>query len=93
LPQQGLPGRTQLDVTTRTSTARLSRGAFGLITRTDDVRGSAVLVSYHSEDREIGRRELFQPFDESGRCYTDPAGTVVYGSPGPDCAPADPGER
>ena len=73
--------------------ARLARGAFGLVTRTDDVRGNAALVSYDSEDREIGRRELFQPLTESDHCYTDPAGTVIYGRPGPACEPADPWER
>jgi len=76
-----------------TTTARLSRGAFGLVTRNDDVGSGATLVSYDSEDREIGRRELFRPFNESDRCYTDPAGTVVYGRQGPDCVPADPWER
>jgi hypothetical protein len=77
----------------RTTTARLHDGAFGLISRTDDVREDAELVSYDAAGREIDRRLLFGYSQEFPHCYTDPAGTVIYGEPGPDCLPADPWTR
>jgi len=76
--------------TGRTTTARLHDGAFGLISRTDDVRQDAELVSYDAAGREIDRRLLFQYSEQFPHCYTDPAGTVIYGEPGPDCLVADP---
>jgi hypothetical protein len=72
-----------------TTTARLAKGAFGLITRTDDVRRDAELVSYDAAGREIDRRPLFTT-GENDRCYTDPEGKVIYGVAGRDCRPADP---
>jgi hypothetical protein len=77
----------------RTTTARLRDGAFGIISRTDDVRKDAELVSYDRAGREIDRRLLFQFSEEYDHCYTDPDGTVIYGEPGPDCRPADPWDR
>lgn len=80
--------------TGRTTTARISGGAFGIISRTDDVRANAELVSYDTAGQEIDRRRLFQPPDVYDHCYTDPAGHVVYGTRGPaDCLPADPWSR
>ena len=79
--------------TGRTTTARLHDGAFGLISRTDDVREDAELVSYDAAGREIDRRLLFQYSEQFPHCYTDPAGTVIYGEPGPDCLVADPWTR
>jgi hypothetical protein len=77
----------------RTTTARLHDGAFGLISRTDDVREDAELVSYDAAGHEIDRRLLFQYSEQFPHCYTDPAGKVIYGEPGPDCRPADPWNR
>lgn len=79
--------------TGRTTTARLRGGAFGLISRTGDVREDAELVSYDAAGREIDRRPLFQHSGEFPHRYTDPAGTVIYGEPGPDCLPTDPWPR
>ncbi|GAA3927662.1 hypothetical protein [Actinoplanes auranticolor] len=79
--------------TGRTTTARLRAGAFGLISRTDDVRKDAELVSYDAAGREIDRRRLFQHSEQFPHCYTDPAGTVIYDGPGPRCLPADPWTR
>ncbi len=79
----------------RTTTARLSDGAFGLLTT--DARLSAAdnpeLVSYDAEGTEIGRRPLFQAEDQLAHCYTTPAGEVVYGKPAADCRPAEPWQR
>jgi hypothetical protein len=75
------------------TTARLVRGAFGLLTVGAKVKLNAQLVSYDADGREIDRRPLFEPFDRLGRCYVDPSGTVVYGKPGPTCQPADPWTR
>jgi hypothetical protein len=72
-----------------TTTARIRDGAFGLISRTDDVRKDAELVSYDATGREIDRRSLFRYSEDYEHCYTDPAGTVIYGRPGPHCLPAD----
>lgn len=74
----------------RTTTARLRDGAFGLISRTDDVGEDAELVSYDAAGREIDRRPLFQFSGGYPHCYTGPQGTVIYGEPGPDCRPAEP---
>ena len=73
----------------RTTVARLRDGAFGIVTRTSDVRPGAELVSYDSAGREIDRRPLFRPSDELPHCYTDPAGAVIYGTPGGKCLPAE----
>jgi hypothetical protein len=73
-----------------TTTARLAGGAFGLLSRADDVRPGAELVSYDAQGREIDRQPLFTPLDTFPHCYTDPAGQVIYGTPGPGCRPADP---
>ncbi|MET7951874.1 hypothetical protein [Micromonospora sp. NPDC005324] len=72
--------------------ARIAGGAFGLITDDGHVsdHGNADLVAYDNAGNEIDRRPLFTPFDQLGRCYTDTAGTVVYGKPGPTCRPAEP---
>ena len=79
--------------TGRKTTARLRQGTFGLISRTDDVQPDAELVSYDAAGREIDRRLLFRTSEEFPHCYTDPAGQVIYGDPGPDCRPADPWDR
>ena len=76
-----------------TTTARLVRGAFGLLTTGAGVNKNAQMVSYDADGREIDRRPLFPPHGRYDRCYKDPAGNVVYGKPGPDCGPADPWER
>ncbi|MEU8228926.1 hypothetical protein AB0C12_04885 [Actinoplanes sp. NPDC048967] len=73
----------------RTTTARLHGGAFGLISRTDDVGEDAELVSYDATGREIDRRRLLDYLGQFPHCYTDPAGKVIYDGPGP-CRPADP---
>jgi hypothetical protein len=73
----------------RTTTGRIRDGAFGLISRSDDVGEKAELISYDAAGREIDRRLLFQYSGEYPHCYTDPAGKVIYGDPGPDCLPAD----
>jgi hypothetical protein len=77
----------------RTTTARLHDGAFGLISRTDDVREDAELVSYDATGREIDRRRLLEYLGQFPHCYTDPAGKVIYDGPGPRCLPADPWTR
>ena len=74
----------------RTTTARIRDGAFGLISATDDVRENAELVSYDAAGREIDRRPLFGYSLDFPHCYTDPDGTVIYGSQSQDCLPADP---
>jgi len=74
----------------KSTTARLYRGAFGILTTTDDVQKDAELVSYDAAGNEIDRRPLFQSSESLEHCYTDPAGKVIYGEPGPDCLPADP---
>ncbi|GGM60360.1 hypothetical protein GCM10011608_51750 [Micromonospora sonchi] len=75
----------------RTTPARLSGGAFGLLTT--DARLSAAnnpeLVSYDAEGSEIDRRPLFQAEDQLAHCYTTPAGEVVYGRSSDDCRPAE----
>ena len=74
----------------KSTAARLSGGAFGILTTTDDVQMDAELVSYDAEGDEIDRRPLFVDSRSFERCYTDPAGKVIYGEPGSDCLPADP---
>jgi len=74
----------------KSTTARLSEGAFGILTTTDDVQRDAELVSYDAEGDEIDRRPLFADSRSFEHCYTDPAGKVIYGEPGSDCLPADP---
>ena len=73
----------------RTTTARLRDGAFGIISRTDDVQKDAELVSYDRAGQEIDRRLLFRHSLEFDHCYTGPAGVVIYGESGPGCRPAD----
>jgi hypothetical protein len=77
----------------RSTTARLHGGAFGLISATGDVRENAALVSYDAAGREIDRRSLFAYSQDYPHCYTDPDGTVIYGSAGQKCLPADPWTR
>lgn len=72
-----------------TTTARLERGVFGLISQ-GVVTEEAELVSYQEDGSEIGRRRLFQPFSQHDNCYVDPSGKVVYGEPGPSCLPSEP---
>jgi hypothetical protein len=69
--------------------ARLRQGLFGVITRDFGVTGQAALVAYDAAGREIDRRPLFEPVG----CYTDPAGTVVYGREQTGCRPAEPWGR
>ncbi|UQU68002.1 hypothetical protein COUCH_17705 [Couchioplanes caeruleus] len=73
----------------RTTTARLRDGAFGIVTRTADVRPDAELVSYDAAGHEIDRRPLFPGPRRDEQCWTDPAGTVMYGTLGGTCRPAE----
>ncbi|MEO3745426.1 hypothetical protein [Plantactinospora sp. B5E13] len=73
----------------RQTRARLTNGAFGLVSR-GDVTDRAELVGYDREGREIVRQLLFPPDEEQDRCYTAPDGTVVYGKADQDCRPAEP---
>ncbi|WP_433552147.1 hypothetical protein ACQP08_00460 [Micromonospora zamorensis] len=73
----------------QTTTARLADGVFGLITEDANANGDAELVSYDDTGAEIDRRPLFRPSDQFDHCYADPSGTLVYGSPGTDCLPAE----
>ncbi|MFI5914318.1 hypothetical protein [Dactylosporangium sp. NPDC051541] len=78
----------------RKTVARIADGAFGIIAQGDIHEADhPALVSYDSAGREIDRRPLFVPFDRLGRCYVDPEGTIVYGTPGPACRPAEPWTR
>ncbi|WP_433494883.1 hypothetical protein ACQP26_03130 [Micromonospora sp. CA-248089] len=74
-----------------TTTARLSEGAFGLMT--NDARLKAgndpELVSYDARGTEIDRRPLFQAEDQLEHCYADPDGKRIYGKPTSDCRPAE----
>ena len=74
-----------------TTTARLSEGAFGLMT--NDARLKAgndpELVSYDAHGTEIDRRPLFQAEDQLEHCYADPDGKPIYGKPTSDCRPAE----
>jgi hypothetical protein len=68
--------------------ARLASGVFGLVSAGGTVTKQAQLVSYDASGAEIGRRPLFRPQDQDGKCYVDPAGAIVYGKPGGQCEPA-----
>ncbi|WP_245712782.1 hypothetical protein [Micromonospora nigra] len=74
-----------------TTTARLSEGAFGLMT--SDARLKAgndpELVSYDAKGTEIDRRPLFQAEDQLEYCYTGPDGKRIYGKPTNGCRPAE----
>jgi hypothetical protein len=70
------------------TTARLTGGLFGLVSAGGTVTKKAELVSYDARGAEIGRRPLFRPQDQDGRCYVDAGGTVVYGKPTGTCEPA-----
>jgi hypothetical protein len=75
-----------------TTEARLANGAFGLITATADVQPDAELVAYDAAGEVIERERFFEPLSVPSRCYTDPAGQVIYSrSPDPDrdCVPAE----
>ncbi|WP_406042287.1 hypothetical protein OG799_01465 [Micromonospora sp. NBC_00898] len=79
----------------RTTVARLSGGAFGLMTtgarlKADD---DPQLVSYDDQGVEIDRRPLFQAEDQLDHCYTTPSGTVIYGKPATNCLPAEAWKR
>ncbi|MEV6811905.1 hypothetical protein [Micromonospora sp. NPDC051296] len=79
----------------RTTVARLSGGAFGLMTtgarlKIDD---GPELVSYDDRGVEIDRRPLFQAEDQLAHCYTTPTGKPVYGKPAADCLPAEVWQR
>ncbi|WP_405096360.1 hypothetical protein [Micromonospora sp. NBC_01412] len=73
----------------RTTTARISRGAFGLVTHARPVTGRAELVSYDAAGGELDRRPLFRPSDRFDHCYATPSGEVIYGPAGTDCRPAE----
>jgi hypothetical protein len=75
----------------RTTTARLSRGVFGLMTADARLKvgDDPQLVSYDDRGVEIDRRPLFQPEDELDRCYTTPSGDLIYGRPAGNCLPAE----
>lgn len=73
----------------RTTVARVSGGAFGLMTsgarlRADD---DPQLISYDDQGVEIDRRPLFHA--QRDQCYTTPSGTLIYGKPGGTCRPAE----
>ncbi|MEU9516804.1 hypothetical protein [Micromonospora sp. NPDC048169] len=74
-----------------TTAARLSEGAFGLMT--SDARLKAgndpELVSYDAHGTEIDRRPLFQAEDELAHCYAGPDGKPIYGKPTSGCRPAE----
>ncbi|WP_405108848.1 hypothetical protein OG559_27270 [Micromonospora sp. NBC_01405] len=72
-----------------TTTARISRGAFGLVTHAAPVTWRAELVSYDAAGGELDRRRLFRPSDWFDHCYATPSGEVVYGPAGADCRPAE----
>ncbi|WP_239098528.1 hypothetical protein [Micromonospora qiuiae] len=79
----------------RTTVARLSGGAFGLMTtgarlKADD---DPQLVSYDGQGVEIDRRPLFQAEDQLDRCYTTPSGRLIYGKPATNCLPAEAWKR
>jgi hypothetical protein len=71
--------------------ARITNGAFGLITEDGKVRehDDPQLVSYDATGAEIDRRPLFASRRDLTWCYADPGGNVVYGPPGPVCRPAE----
>ncbi|MDW5323170.1 hypothetical protein [Plantactinospora sp. KLBMP9567] len=85
----------------RTTTARLERGTFGLVSTGGAVHPDAQLVSYDEDGDELGRSPLYGT-GEVG-CYVDPAGKVVYqprhakNEPSPvdpaECVPAEPWGR
>jgi hypothetical protein len=74
-----------------TTAARLSEGAFGLMT--SDARLKAgndpELVSYDAHGTEIDRRPLFQAEDELAHCFAGPDGKPIYGKPTSGCRPAE----
>ncbi len=74
-----------------TTAARLSGGAFGLMT--SDARLKAgndpELVSYDAKGAEIDRRPLFQAEDQLEHCYAGPDGKRIYGKPASGCRPAE----
>ncbi|MEU7906609.1 hypothetical protein [Actinoplanes sp. NPDC049118] len=76
----------------RTTTARVERGVFGLISG-GSVTKNAELVSIGEGGGGIGRRRLLRSFDRVDRCYADPSGEVVYGEAGSQCLPAEPWTR
>jgi hypothetical protein len=79
----------------RTTGARVSGGAFGLITTGARLQAAdrPELVSYDEHGLEIDRRPLFQAEDQLDRCYTTPSGTLIYGQPGTNCLPAEAWKR
>ncbi|WP_240956294.1 hypothetical protein [Micromonospora sp. HNM0581] len=73
------------------TTARLSEGAFGLMTSDARLEGGNApdLVSYDVDGTEIDRRPLFQAEDQLERCYAGRDGKRIYGKPTSDCRPAE----
>ncbi|MGN9807759.1 hypothetical protein ACTMSW_00140 [Micromonospora sp. BQ11] len=74
-----------------TTTARLSEGAFGLMTSDSRLKADndPELVSYDAHGTEIDRRPLFQAEDQLEHCYTGPDGKRIYGKPTSGCRPAE----
>lgn len=74
-----------------TTAARLSDGAFGLMTSDARLKaGNAPeLVSYDAKGAEIDRRPLFQAEDQLEHCYAGPDGKRIYGKPTSGCRPAE----
>ncbi|WP_194821813.1 hypothetical protein [Micromonospora sp. S-DT3-3-22] len=74
-----------------TTTARLSEGAFGLMTSDSrlEADNDPELVSYDAHGTEIDRRPLFQAEDQLEHCYTGPDGKRIYGKPTSGCRPAE----
>ncbi|MBB2944120.1 hypothetical protein FB565_003849 [Actinoplanes lutulentus] len=81
--------------------ARLSQGAFGLVTTTEDVGPEAKLVAYDAAGEVVERDRFFAPLSMRDQCYAAPDGTVIYpaetgkeGAPGEtDCLAAEPWVR
>ncbi|MCW3844141.1 hypothetical protein ONA70_29025 [Micromonospora yasonensis] len=78
-----------------TTTARLSGGAFGLMTADARLKAdeNPQLVSYDKRGVEIDRRPLFQPEDQLDHCYTTPSGKLIYGKPSGTCRQAEAWKR
>ncbi|MEV6689865.1 hypothetical protein AB0M35_00095 [Micromonospora sp. NPDC051196] len=74
-----------------TTAARLSEGAFGLMTSDARLKaGNAPeLVSYDAKGTEVDRRPLFQAEDQLEHCYAGPDRKRIYGKPTSNCRPAE----
>ncbi|MFG1890367.1 hypothetical protein ACGFIR_21175 [Micromonospora sp. NPDC049051] len=75
----------------RTTAARLSGGAFGLMTTGARLRADdrPELISYDDRGAVLDRRPLFQAENQLDRCYTTPSGALIYGRSATNCLPAE----